>query len=199
MTNDTTSATAPAIAIAIVIASPRPGRKGEPVAQWVLEQAGGRSDATFELIDLVEADLPALDESIPPAAGRYTQPHTNRWAQTVARFDGYVFVTPEYNHGYPGSLKNALDRVYAEWNNKAAGFVAYGLDGGVRAVEQLRQIMATLKIADVGPQVAFSMHADFANFSDFAPREHQKEALTTLLDEVVAWSTALRTLRRAAD
>src|SRR3954447_2107258 len=130
MTNDTTSATAPAIAIAIVIASTRPGRKGEPVAQWVLEQAGGRSDATFELIDLVEADLPALDESIPPAAGRYTQPHTNRWAQTVARFDGYVFVTPEYNHGYPGSLKNALDRVYAEWNNKAAGFVAYGLDGG---------------------------------------------------------------------
>ncbi|WP_231505178.1 NADPH-dependent FMN reductase [Cellulomonas sp. URHE0023] len=181
--------------IAVVLASTRPGRKGEGVARWVLDQASTRTDATFELVDLADVALPALDEPVPPATGRYSQAHTRAWADTVDRFDGYVFVTPEYNHGYPGSLKNALDRVYAEWNTKAAGFVSYGVDGGTRAVEQLRQVMATLKIADVGPQVALSMRDDFVGFAEFAPREHHSAVMTTVLDDVIGWARALRTLR----
>lgn len=181
--------------IAVVIASKRPARNGDAVGHWVFDTASQRSDATFELIDLAKENLPELDEPIPPAAGKYTQPHTKAWAETVARFDGYVFVTPEYNHGYPGSLKNAFDRVYAEWNNKAAGFVAYGADGGVRSVEQLRPIMATLKIADVGPQVSLSLREDFENMSDFQPREHQPDSLTKMLDELIGWANAMATLR----
>ncbi len=181
--------------IAVIVASTRPGRKGEAVARWVLEQASTRSDATFDLIDLAEVDLPALDEPVPPARGHYTQPHTLSWARTVASYDGYIFVTPEYNHGYPGSLKNALDRVYGEWNNKAAGFVSYGVDGGIRAVEQLRQVMATLKIADVGPYVALNVFTDFTQMRDFTPRDQQPSALQALIDDVVAWSTALMPLR----
>jgi NAD(P)H-dependent FMN reductase len=187
--------TAHAPAIAVVLASTRPGRKGEDVARWVLDQASTRSDATFELVDLADVALPALDEPVPPAAGRYSQAHTRAWAETVSRFDGYVFVTPEYNHGYPGSLKNALDRVYAEWNTKSAGFVSYGIDGGTRAVEQLRQVVATLKIADVGPQVALSMRDDFVGFAEFAPREHHSGVLTTVLDDVISWARALQTVR----
>jgi 2-polyprenyl-6-methoxyphenol hydroxylase-like FAD-dependent oxidoreductase/NAD(P)H-dependent FMN reductase len=182
--------------IAVVVASTRPGRQGESVARWVLDQAGTRTDARFELMDLAAADLPPLDEPLPPALGRYTQPHTQAWAETVARYDGYVFVTPEYNHGLPGALKNALDRVYAEWNNKAAAFVSYGHDGGVRAVEQLRPVMATLQMADVGAQVSLNFRTDFAN-RQFAPTAEQGTALTTTLDQVVAWATALAPLRAA--
>lgn len=106
--------------IAVVLASTRTGRVGEGVARWVLERASARDDASFELVDLAEVNLPQIDEPLPPALGRYTHPWTQAWAQTVAKYDGYLFVTPEYNRGAPGVLKNALDRVYAEWNNKAA-------------------------------------------------------------------------------
>ncbi|MEV8510291.1 NAD(P)H-dependent oxidoreductase [Actinoplanes sp. NPDC051475] len=181
--------------IAVVLASTRPGRRGEPVADWVLKHAAQRTDAHFELLDLAQVNLPPLDEPMPPATGRYTHEHTKAWAATVAGYDGFVFVTPEYNHSYPGALKNALDRVYAEWNNKAAAFVSYGFDGGVRAVEALRPVMATLQLADVGSQVALSLHHDFTGFTEFTPAEHQAGALTTTLDQLVAWSTALATLR----
>ncbi len=184
--------------IAVVLASTRPGRRGEAVARWVLDQAATRTDARFELVDLAMADLPPLDEPLPPALGHYAQPHTQAWARTVARYDGYVFVTPEYNHGLPGSLKNALDRVYAEWNNKAAAFVSYGHDGGVRAVEQLRSVMASLQLADVGAQVSLSFRTDFANYRDFTPAEPQNAALATTLDQLVAWATALAPLRAPA-
>ena len=106
----------------------------ERVAQWVLEQAPKRGDADCDLIDLAEVALPQIDEPFPPAMGRYTHSDTQQWATTVATYDGYVLVTPECNHSFPGVLKNALDRVYAEWNNKAVGLVSYGVDGGVRAV-----------------------------------------------------------------
>lgn len=181
--------------IAVVIGSTRPARKGEAVGRWVLEHATARDDATFELVDLAEVDLPPLDEEAPPSTGQYTQPHTRAWADRVASYDGFVFVTPEYNHGYPGSLKNALDRVWAEWNDKAAGFVSYGADGGIRSVEQLRPVMATLKIADVRSQVSLRLVEDFRDMVELAPRDFQTEALATMLGEVVAWAGALHGLR----
>ncbi|GAA3232349.1 NADPH-dependent FMN reductase [Dactylosporangium siamense] len=183
--------------IAVILGSTRPGRKGEAVAHWVLERAGERTDARFELLDLAQHRLPDIDEPVPPARGHYTHDHTRAWAATVARYDGYVFVTPEYNHSLPGPLKNALDRVYAEWNNKAAALVSYGWNGGVRAAEQLRLVMGSLQVADVTAQVALNLATDFRDLTDFAPAAYQDAALTTLLDQVVAWSAALAPLRTA--
>jgi NAD(P)H-dependent FMN reductase len=181
--------------IAVILGSTRPERRGEAVAHWVLAQARHRTDATFELVDLAAHRLPDIDEPWPPATGRYGLAHTKAWAETVQRYDGYVVVTPEYNHALPGPLKNALDRVYAEWNNKAAAFVSYGFNGGVRAVEQLRTIMGSLQVAAVGPQVALDFGTDFAGFAEFAPGEHAVKALTAMLDQLVAWSGALAPLR----
>lgn len=181
--------------IAIILGSTRPGRNGEAVARWAHAHATKRTDATYELVDLVDQELPLLDEAVPPSMGKYSQPHTQKWAAKIASYDGFVFVTAEYNHGIPGALKNAIDFIYGEWNNKAAGFVSYGSAGGTRAVEQLRLVMAELQVATVRAQVALSLHADFENYSKFTPGPHHTKSLDAMLDQVVAWSTALATLR----
>ncbi|GAA0938554.1 MULTISPECIES: NADPH-dependent FMN reductase [Streptomyces violaceusniger group] len=183
--------------IAIILGSTRPGRNGAAVAQWVFDIARRRTDAEYELVDIDDYRLPLLDEAVPPSLGQYAQPHTRTWAEKIASFDGYVFITPEYNHSTSGALKNAIDFLYAEWNNKAAGFVGYGSAGGTRAVEHLRLVMAELQVADVRAQVALSLFTDFENFSTFTPAEHQTEAVNTLLDQVVSWSTAMATVRAA--
>jgi NAD(P)H-dependent FMN reductase len=184
--------------IGIILGSTRPGRNGEAVAKWVLDVAKQRSDAEFELVDLLDYKLPHLDEAMPPAMGQYTQPHTLEWAATIASFDGFVIVTPEYNHSTSGALKNAIDFLFAEWNNKAVGFVSYGSVGGARAVEHLRLVAGELKMADVRSQVALSLIHDFENYRTLVPNDRQVAALTTTLDEVVAWSKALAPLRAAA-
>jgi NAD(P)H-dependent FMN reductase len=102
------------IKLAIIIGSTRPGRVGEAVARWVYELAKKRSDAAFELVDIKGFNLPLLDEPVPPSQGTYPKEHTKKWAAKVASFDGYVFVTPEYNHGICGALKNAIDFLFAE-------------------------------------------------------------------------------------
>jgi len=186
------------VRIAVIIGSTRPGRVGEQVGRWVYELARQRDDAEFELVDLADYNLPLLDEPIPPAQGQYSKEHTKRWAEKIASFDGYVFVTAEYNHGIPGALKNAIDFLFAEWNNKAAGFVGYGSAGGTRAVESLRLVMGELMIADVRAQVALSLFTDFENFTTFKPAPHQERSLATVLDQVSDWSKALRTVREQA-
>ena len=183
------------IKIAIILGSTRPGRLGEAVARWVEAVAGKRGDASFELVDLRDYDLPLLDEPRPPSLGDYRQEHTRRWAEKIASFDGYVFVTPEYNHGIPGALKNAIDFLYAEWNNKAAGFVSYGSASGVRAVEQLRLVMAELQVATVRAQVMLSLFTDFDNMSVFKPHPRNEAALNSMLSQLTAWAGALRTVR----
>jgi len=184
------------IKVGIIVGSTRPGRHADVVAKWVLEKAKKRTDAQFEIVDIKDFNLPMLDEPVPPSQGQYTKPHTKAWAQKVASLDAYVFVTPEYNHGPSASLKNAIDFVYAEWNNKAAGFVSYGAAAsGGRAVEQLRPIMAELQIADVRSQVLLSLFTDFENFSVFKPNAVHETAMATMLDQVVAWGGALKTLR----
>jgi NAD(P)H-dependent FMN reductase len=104
-------------------------------------------------------------------------------------------VTPEYNHSTSGALKNAIDYLYAEWNNKVAGFVGYGSAGGTRAVENLRLIMGELQIADVRAQVALSLFTDFENFTVFKPAPTHEKSVNAMLDQVVAWGGALKTLR----
>jgi len=135
--------------VAIIVGSTRPGRKGEAVARWVHEIAASRGDAEFELVDIKDYDLPLLDEPLSAIFGRYSKDHTKAWSAKIASFDAFVFVTPEYNHATSGALKNAIDYLYHEWNNKAAGFVGYGGAGGTRAVEHLRLVMGELLVADV--------------------------------------------------
>ena len=127
--------------------------------------------------------------------GQYSQPHTKAWAAKIASFDAYVFVTPEYNHGTSGALKNAIDYLYAEWNNKAAGFVGYGSAGGVRAVEQLRLVMGELQVADVRAQVMLSLFTDFENFTTFKPAGYHEKSVNAMLDQVIAWGRALKAVR----
>jgi NAD(P)H-dependent FMN reductase len=184
--------------VGIILGSTRPGRNGEAVAKWVYDIASRRSDAEFELVDLLDYNLPHLDEAVPPSMGQYANEHTRQWAAKIAEFDAYVFVTPEYNHSTSGALKNAIDFLYAEWNNKAAGFVSYGSAGGTRAVEHLRLIAAELQIADVRAQVALSLFTDFENFSVFKPGPQHEASLTTVLDQTVTWGKALATVRKAA-
>ncbi len=185
------------IDIAIIIGSTRPGRRAVPIAKWIHGIAGKRSDARFQLVDILDFKLPLLDEPAPAMMGKYTQPHTRAWATKIDFFDAFVFITPEYNHGIPASLKNAIDFLYREWNNKAAGFVGYGYGGGdgARGVEQLRLVMAEMQVATVRAQVGLSLFTDFENFHTFKPAPHREAAVTPMLDQVIAWGRALRTVR----
>jgi NAD(P)H-dependent FMN reductase len=157
-----------------------------------------RTDAEFELVDIKDFNLPLLDEPMPPIIGQYSEPHTKTWAAKIGSFDGYVFVTPEYNHGVPGALKNAIDFLFREWNDKAAGFVSYGGAGGARAVEQLRLVLAEVQIATLRNQVLLSMFTDFENYSVFKPSPRHQASVNEMFDQVIAWGGALKTLRETS-
>lgn len=186
--------------IAVVTGSTRPGRRAAAVAAWVHQAASRRSDAVFEVLDIAEFGLPLLDEPVPAALGTYQQPHTRAWSEAVARFDGYVFVVPEYNHSLPAALKNAIDFLYQEWQDKAAGLVTYGISGGIRAGEHLRLVLAEVKVASVRSHVTLSLGSDFeiddiTEPGRIAPSGHQTAVLERMLGELVSWSLALRTCR----
>ena len=183
------------IKIAIILGSTRPSRNGEAVARWVYEIAKKRIDAEFEFVDIKDFNLPLLDEPVPPSQGQYSKEHSKVWSAKIDSFDSYIFVTAEYNHGIPGALKNAIDYLYKEWNNKAAGFVGYGSAGGVRAVEQLRLVMAELQVADVRAQVAVSIITEFEDFRIFKPASYQEKLVNNMLDQVISWGRALKLLR----
>lgn len=155
------------------------------------ERASQRSDAQFEIIDLKAYDVPLLTAPVPPAAAnrQYDSENVRRWSRAIDACDGFVFVTPEYNHGVPGALKNAVDVLGPEWFGKTVGFVSYGADGGVRAVEQWRQIVANLQMLDVRAQVALSL---FQECSDgFSPLERRDGELTALLDQLITLTAHL--------
>jgi NAD(P)H-dependent FMN reductase len=185
------------VKIAIVTGSTRPGRNNIAVARWVHEIAVERSDATFEIVDIDDYSLPLLRAELPPALGDYSDEQTLVWAAKIAEFDGFVFVTPEYNHSTSGALKNAIDHLHAEWNNKAAGFVGYGSAGGSRAIEHLRGVLAELQVATVRNTVMLSIFTDFEEMSRFRPQAFQAESVHPMLDQVIAWSSALAPLRAA--
>ncbi len=182
--------------IAIILGTTRPNRKSEQVGRWVHEIAARRGDAQYELVDLREYELPFLDEPFPPSFRKYTQEHTKVWSEKINGYDGYVFVTGEYNHSIPAVLKNAIDYLYYEWHDKPAGFVSYGSAGGARAVEQLREVMGEIHVADVRPQVLIFSATDFENYTTFKPSENHERALNALLDNLIAWSKAMKPLRQ---
>jgi len=184
------------VRVAIITGSTRPARNNLAVAAWVLREAQKRKDAEFELVDIADYDLPLLDEPMPPMLGQYAHAHTRIWSEKIKSFDAFVFVTPEYNHGTSGALKNAIDYLGREWQNKAAAFVSYGGHGnGVRAVEHLRLVMAELMVATVRAQVALSLFTDFEGFRTFKPGPQRESEVHTMLDQVIAWGRALKTVR----
>ena len=183
--------------IGIVMGSIRDGRIGEDVAEWVKSVAESYTDnATFEVVDLKDFPLPLFDEAASPA---YTDDLDAReqqkpWADKVAELDGYIFVTPEYNHGLPSALKNALDYVYHELTDKVAGIVSYGSAGGVRSAEQLRTILSEFQVAHVRTQPALSLFYDW-NDEGFNPSDAQKEAVETMLYQLSYWAKAMNSVR----
>lgn len=184
------------LSIAVITGSTRPGRNGEAVARWVYEQAQKRTDASFELVDVASFGLPLFDEPMSPSIGKYTKPHTKAWSAKIASFDGFVFVTPEYNHSIPGALKNAIDFLAREWNNKAAGIVSYGGGAsGARAAEHLRLVLAECQVATVRAQVLLSLVSDFEQWTKFKPLPNREAELNKLFDQTIAWTKALKTLR----
>src|SRR5260221_5923047 len=146
--------------IAIVISTTRAARFGHKAARWVADIAAARSDIDTEVVDLRDLPMPFFDEVASNAWAPSQNPVAQQWQKKVAEFNGYIFVTAEYNHGVPAVLKNALDYAYPEWNKKAAGFVGYGSVGGARAVEHLRLIAAELQLATIRTGV-YIQGADF--------------------------------------
>ncbi|BCJ27507.1 NADPH-dependent FMN reductase [Actinocatenispora sera] len=183
--------------IALILGSTRPGRRGDQIAAWALEAARAHGGASYELVDLADHDLGNLDEPGNPNLQQYQHEHTRAWGALVDSFDGYVFLVPEYNHSYPGALKNALDHVYREWNDKAAGIISYGgWVAGARAAEALRLVLAELQVATVRAQPTISTRASFGTGA-FVPPEGLDTAVDGMLDQLVAWSGALRGVRRS--
>ncbi|MEU9393126.1 NAD(P)H-dependent oxidoreductase [Streptomyces sp. NPDC048324] len=183
--------------IALILGSTRPGRRGDQIGAWALEAARAHGGADYELVDLAGHDLGNLDEPGNPNLQQYQHDHTRAWGALVDSFDGYVFLVPEYNHSHPGALKNALDYVYREWNDKAAGIISYGgWVAGARAAEALRLVLAELQAATVRAQPTISTHPSF-HTGTFVPQEGLDTAVGTMLDQVIAWSDALRGVRQA--
>jgi NAD(P)H-dependent FMN reductase len=183
--------------IQIVVASTRDGRRGGRVAAWFDGIAQARDDVRCELVDLLVWDLPWYRDAVVPPRGEYSDPATLRWAEKIGHADGYVFVTPEYNHGYPAALKNALDLLYAEWNHKPVTFLTYGGSaGGVRAAEQLAQVAVELKMAPLRPQVHIPMAGRiFGRDGSGVVEQRHVDAAGVALRELAWWARALRSAR----
>jgi NAD(P)H-dependent FMN reductase len=175
--------------ILIIIGSTRPNRVGPNIAEWVHTRAAQRADARFEVVDLAEWNLPLLNEPVQAKMRMYQHSHTKNWSAKIARADGYIIVTPEYNHGYPAALKNALDYLYHEWVRKPVAFVGYGWGGGQLAVQQLRQVVAELKM-DALPEQAELFFKPNMFDEQFRLRE-PAQSLASYTDETDALIEAL--------
>lgn len=184
--------------IAIITGSTRPGRINLGLAEWVLEKAVARGDADYELVDIADFNLPLLDEAMPAAYAQYSQEHTKAWAAKIAEFDGYIFITGEYNHSVPPALANAISYLNVEWANKAAGIVSYGSAMGARSTEHLRGILSELQIAHVQKHGMFSLFTDFENFSTFKPTEMQAASVDPMFDQLIVWTKAMQQVRAGA-
>jgi NAD(P)H-dependent FMN reductase len=172
--------------IGIIIGSTREGRVGPQVASWILAQ-GSKSGLNLSLVDLKDFDLPLLGTAEAKGFASFQS--------TIQALDGFIFVTPEYNHSIPASLKNAIDYLRDEWANKVAGIVSYGGLGGARATEHLRGILGELQVADVRSHVAFLMNSDFKNWSEFTPQDYHQANVTALFSQLTQWGNALKTIR----
>jgi NAD(P)H-dependent FMN reductase len=180
--------------LAIVIGSTRPGRVGPRFAEWFRERAVAHGGFDVELIDLAEVNLPLLDEPNHPRLRQYVHGHTIEWSRTVERADAFVLVTPEYNFGYNAALKNAIDYLFHEWADKAVGFVSYGgVAGGTRAVQQLKQVVTSLKMVPVVESVNIPFFSQFIDEAGVVrPSDSMARAADAMLDELLRVTALLR-------
>lgn len=184
--------------IGIIVGSTREGRVSVQVAEWVKTFAEKQStDAQFEVVDIKEYGLDRFNEKLPPAMAnkQYSNEKINAWSEKIDALDGFIFVTPEYNNNISSSLKDHIDYIASEWNNKAAGIVSYGSTLGMYASLALRNTLGNLSMAIVTPQGAFSLFTDFEQMSEFKPAEVHNPTIEALVTDVVNWSTALKTIR----
>lgn len=183
--------------LAVIIGSTREGRFGETVARWFIRQALQRGDLALDTIDLRDTPLPVVQQAGPVGTGVYASPQVRAYASRIGAADAFVIVTPEYNHGYPASLKLAIDSVYPEWKAKPVGFVSYGgVSGGLRAVEQLRPVFAELHTVTIRDSVSFAgARRQFETTGMPSDPERAGAAATKLLDELSWWARALRDAR----
>jgi len=185
--------------LTVIVGSTRPGRVGLPVAQWICERARAHGAFDVHLADLAELALPLFDEPHHPRLQRYQHEHTKRWSAVVAASDAFVFVTPEYNHGIPAPLKNALDYLAVEWARKPAGIASYGgVSAGLRAVGQLKQVLSALQVVSVGGGVPIPMVRERIEEGAVVANEPMTKAVDAMLDELRTWHGALAPLRGAA-
>ncbi len=175
--------------IGIILGSTREGRVSPQVGEWVKGIADKRGDANYEIVDIADFKLPFLGTT------DGTEPGIAAWNGKLASLDGFVFIVQEYNHSITGALKNALDFARDAWNNKSAGIVSYGSTGGARAAEHLRGIMGELMIADVRVHPTLSLFTDFENGTVFKPNDLHLNNVNAMLDQVISWGGALKTLR----
>src|SRR3954447_15266319 len=182
--------------LAVVIGSTRPGRAGLPIAQWFADLARRHGGFDVEGVDAAGAARPFCDEPHHPRLRQYTKPHTKAWSAIIDRADAVVFVTPEYNYGYPAALKNAIDYLHDEWRDKPVGFVSYGgVAAGTRAVQQLKQVVTTLRMVPVVESVNIPFHAQFLVDGAVQPNDVMGNAAAAMLDELVRLEAVLRPLR----
>jgi NAD(P)H-dependent FMN reductase len=181
--------------IAIVTGSVRSGRQSLNIAKWAKSIADERTDAEFEILDIADFNLPVWDEALPPRMAASEKDVTKAWTSKVDEFDGYLFIVSEYNHSITGALKNALDYLSAEFENKAAAFISYGSVGGARAVEHLRGILSEMGAAHVRNQVTMGLASDFENYSVFTPTQYSISTVTPTIDQLVSWSKAMESVR----
>jgi NAD(P)H-dependent FMN reductase len=184
----------------IVIASTRPGRVGLPVARWIEKAALDHGGFDVEVVDLAEVGLPMFDEPVHPRMKRYTHDHTKAWSATVDRADAFVFVMPEYNHSFNGALKNAIDYLFHEWHHKPVGTVSYGgVAGGIRAVQQLKPVLAALSapvmVAAVPIPFVTNHVSGEGDDRTFTPNDALTAGATAMFDALAAWVPASRVLR----
>lgn len=171
--------------IGIIVGSVRQGRAASTVAHWVQSVAERTEDVTFEVVELSDFDLPLLTSpTVPGMANRaYDDERVVRWGQAIDSYDGFIFVTPEYNHSIPGAFKNAFDSLAPEWMGKTVGFVSYGADNGVRAVEHWRTVVANFSMHAVRQQVSLSLFTEFGD-NGLQLEERREGELTTLVEQL---------------
>lgn len=183
----------------IIIASTRPGRIGLPIGQWMHQRAAEHDGFDAELIDLAEVNLPFLDEPHHPRAQKYTQQHTLDWSATINRGDAFVFVTPEYNFGFPATLKNAIDFLWNEWAGKPAGILSYGgMSGGVRSAQMLRPVLGSVHLAAVPEAITIPMAGSLITDGVFHPTDPVTASATAMLDSLTRWHPAMSGMRQPA-
>jgi NAD(P)H-dependent FMN reductase len=183
--------------LGIVITSTRPGRAGLPIANWFGERARAHGKFELQVCDLKEIALPLIDEPNHPNIRQYQHAHTKAWSATVDALDAFVFVMPEYNHGMPPAMLNAIDYLYWEWGGKPAGFVSYGGPaGGTRSVQMSKPVLTAVKVVPMLEAVAIPFFKTlFSPEGTFVGGERHDKAAAVMLDELHRWAEALAPLR----